>query len=104
MKNLDQIKLDHASSRGKYTKKFEALSENDKLRMESMERRWWPVKGQGCWTYQFKTRSAVKITEPKGALYWMGNLHKTKQEAELWGIKYADSWNIDKDLKSRGDE
>lgn len=72
----------------------EALAEAK--RRESMAKRhdWRPEEGQTFWFYDVAdgtpTCSSSFRFGQDAALWYIGNVHETKEEAEEWGRKYAE--------------
>lgn len=75
--------------------KTQKEAELHKLRLESMANRWRPEKGEKFYYY---CGSAVQIRPYKHTCdyesYWIGNCHKTEEDARKWCKKYGEAFGI----------
>lgn len=73
-------------------------AEYEKLRQESMGKRWKPQTNEQYFYYIFRNSEADYNTwtnyETDLRRYFIGNVHKTKEEAEEWGKKYGEAWRV----------
>lgn len=72
--------------------------EYEKLRQESMSKRWKPDFEDEYYCYHFN-HDRVYNPEWKASMeniqdYFIGNVHRTKKEAEQWADKYAEAWRV----------
>jgi hypothetical protein len=72
-------------------------AEMRKLRLESMANRWRPEKYGTYYHYDFQDGLVRETTYCDGfdmLQFFIGNTHKTKEEAKDWGKKYAEAWEM----------
>lgn len=70
----------------------------EKLRQESMSKRWKPDFEEEYYCYHFN-HDRVYNPEWKASIenihdYFIGNVHRTKKEAEQWAEKYSEAWRV----------
>jgi len=73
-------------------------AEYEKLRQESMSKRWKPDFEDAYYYYHFN-HNCVFNPEWKENMddihnYLIGNVHRTKKEAEQWADKYSEAWRV----------
>lgn len=77
-----------------YKSKQEAI--NHKLRLESMAKRWKPEEDKKFWWVDMadgQVMSGNWIDEDQTLSgYWLGNIHPTKESAELWKKTYLEAF------------
>lgn len=73
-------------------------AEYEKLRQDSMNKRWKPQKGEPYWHYSFRYSEAcldvLTNHEIDTHRYFIGNIHKTEEEALLWAQMYGEAWRV----------
>jgi len=77
--------------------KAENEAEMHKLRLQSMAQRGEePKNGDVVWYYNFcNCKVEVDVFDKQYPLdYWIGNYHKTKEEAEAWYEKFGEAFEL----------
>ena len=73
-------------------------AEYEKLRQQSVSNRWKPKNNEAYFMYDFETKNFRNYTYQDSPvhqyLYFIGNIHKTKEEALQWGKMYEEAWRI----------
>lgn len=95
-KNLNQEIGEKHAKQGAF--RTEEAAKMEALRRESMSKRWKPEEGDEYWYFLFNDNIACKsvwdnYNTGKGQ-FFMGNTHKTEEEALEWGKMYSEAWKV----------
>jgi len=76
----------------------EKSAKYEALRRESMSKRYKPEYEEEYFYYRFTERDINNVEWRKDIVdipnFFIGNVHRTKKEAEQWAYKYAEAWRV----------